>query len=198
MVAPTMSRSSPVSVLGALAIILMAGCASSQMSRIDRNRDAYETWPVEVRQSILDGKVEQGMTPEMVEVAWGRPTEIESQGGPGNEVWVYKSGGDDGSVLYPNGASYPAGGVYGGNRPSIGVAVGNGGVLGGGVGIGGGGMGYPGGGMGYPGGGMGYPGGGYPRAGMGGPVMVSGPTPPDVKEVVFRNGVVYKADSPVP
>jgi hypothetical protein len=54
----------------------------------------------------------------------------------------------------------------------------------------GGGMG--GGGMGYPGGGMGYPG------GMGGSAIVTPPTPPDIKEVVFRNGVVHRADKPTP
>ena len=49
-----------------------------------------------------------------------------------------------------------------------------------------------GGGMGYPGGGMGYPG------GMGGSAIVTPPTPPDIKEVVFRNGVVHRADKPTP
>ena len=194
-----MSRIFSVSLLGTLAIALSAGCASSQMSRIDRNRDVYLTWPIEVQQAVLDGKVEPGMTPEMVEVTWGRPTEIVTQGGTGDEVWVYQSGGSDGSVMYPGGGVYPGGrsgypgGVYGGgypsNRPSIGIGVGSGG----GVGIGGGmGGGMGGGGMGYPGGGLGYPG------GLGGSAIVTPPTPPDIKEVVFRNGVVHRADKPTP
>src|SRR5256885_11275089 len=54
---------------------LVAGCGTPQISRIDRNREIYETWPLEVRQAVLDGKVEQGMTPDMVRVAWGEPTE---------------------------------------------------------------------------------------------------------------------------
>jgi hypothetical protein len=44
---------------------------------------------------------------------------------------------------------------------------------------------------GYPGGV--YPGGGYPGAGMGTPI-VTPPTPPDIREVVFRKGVVHRAD----
>ena len=30
--------------------------SSAQMSRIDRNRDMYETWPLEIRQAVLDAK----------------------------------------------------------------------------------------------------------------------------------------------
>ena len=186
-----MSRYFPVLFAGLLSMGMNAGCSSSQMSRIDRNRDAYETWPVEIRQAVLDGKIEQGMTPEMVEVSWGRPTEIVAQGSTGDEVWVYSTGGDPGSVMYPGGAVYPGGGYPRG--PSI--TVGTGGPMGGGIGIGGG---MGGGGVGYPGGGMGYPGGGmgYPRAGGMGTPIVTPPTRPEIREVVFRNGVVHRADEP--
>jgi hypothetical protein len=186
-----MSRNFAASLAGLFALGLAAGCASSQMSRIDRNRDVYETWPIDVRQAVLDGKVEQGMTPQMVEVAWGKPTEVVSQGNSGDEVWVYKTGGDDGTTIYPGvgggvypgtgyppGAGYP-GGVYGGGGyPQPGIVVGTGGRMGGGIGVG------------VGGGGMGYPGGG-----MGAPIMTR-PTPPDIREVVFRNGVVHRADNP--
>lgn len=183
-----------------LAAVLLSGCASGQMSRIDQNRDIYETWPIETRQAVLDGKVEPGMTPDMVKVAWGTPTEVVTNpgGGPGDEVWVYRKGGEDpGAMGYPGGPSYPAGGGYpGGGYPSsypggmgsggtIGVSTGRGGtgiITGGSTGIGiGGSM-----------GGIGIGGGG---GGMGGPMM-SRPNPADVKEVVFRNGVVYRADQP--
>ena len=179
-----MSRNLPVAVLGLLATGLAAGCASSQMNRIDRNRDLYESWPIEIRQAVLDGNVEPGMTPDMVELSWGRPTEIVNQGGAGDEVWVYKIGGDEGSVYYPGagGGIYPAGG-YPSNRP--GIVLGTGSGMGGRIGVGGTvGGGYPGG---------VYPGGGYPGAGMGTPI-VTPPTPPDIREVVFRKGVVHRAD----
>lgn len=174
-----------------LATGLFSGCASSQMSRIDLNRDIYETWPIETRQAILDGKVEPGMTPDMVKVAWGRPTEIVTQSNTGDEVWVYKKGGTEPSVYYPpgtagsggiygGGAGYP-GGVYPGGGTGVSIGTGRGGTTIGtntGIGIGSGGV--------IGGGGMG---------GMGGPVMTPG-TPPEIREVVFRNGVVQRADAP--
>ena len=91
------------------AMILASGCSSSQMSRIDRNRDLYEAWPLEIKQAVLDGKVEAGMTPDMVRVAWGEPSEIVSQSANGDEIWVFKKGGSEGSVYYPGGggAQYP-------------------------------------------------------------------------------------------
>lgn len=165
-----------------LLAIGLAGCGSAQMSRIDRNRELYESWPIDIRQAVLDGNVQPGMTPDMVEVAWGKPTEIVQQGGPGDEVWVYKTGGDEGSVYYPG----AGGGVYGpGGYPSgrPGIVLGTGSGMGGRIGVGG-----------TVGGG--YPGGVYPGGvgtGMGTPI-VTPPTPPDVREVVFRGGVVHRAD----
>jgi hypothetical protein len=197
--ADTMKRRQSFSVLGlfALGVVgLAGGCASSQMSRIDRHRDIYETWPIEVRQAVLDGKVEPGMNSDMVRVAWGNPTEVTSSPA-GDEIWVYSKGGDPGSVYYPGGASYPGGGYPGGagypggvypggvvGGPGIGISTGRGGTsvgATGGIGIGGGT-----GGVGIGGTGMG---------GMGGPIMTR-PTPPEIREVVFRGGLVVRADKP--
>ena len=185
-----MKRGHSFSVVLLLAVGFAGGCASSQMNRIDRNRDIYETWPIETRQAVLDGKVEAGMNPDMVLVAWGKPSEV-TVSPAGDEIWVYTRGGDPGSVYYPGGgASYPGGvypsgnypgGVIGG--PGIGISTGRGGTsIGatGGIGIGG-----------TVGGPIGVGGVG----GMGGPI-VTAPTPPEVREVVFRNGVVARADPP--
>lgn len=170
-----------------LASGFLAGCASSQMNRIDSNREIYESWPIETKQAVLDGKVEPGMTPDMVRVAWGKPTEVVVQGSNGDEIWVYKKGGTDPQVFYPGGgaAGYP-GGVY----PSGGVG-GQGGsvVIGGGRGMGtsvgvGGGVGSG-----------GIIGGGSNSGIYGSPVVTPG-TPPEIREVVFRNGVVSRADAP--
>lgn len=180
-----------VALLGAAAGL--AGCASSQMNRIDRHRDIYETWPLEVRQAVLDGKVEPGMNADMVVVAWGKPSEVATSPA-GDEIWVYKRGGNDGSVYYPGGGmgTTGIGGVggiggtgvgIGGSGTGIGISTGRGGtVIGssGGIGIGGG------------VGGIGGIGG---MGGMGGPIITP-PTPPDVREVVFRGGVVVRADPP--
>ncbi len=183
----TMKRRGSFGVVGALCVAVLAGgCASSQMSRIDRNRSIYETWPLEVRQAVLDGKVEPGMDQDMVRVSWGEPSQISSSPA-GDEIWVYSKGGDPGSVYYPGGSGIGMGGTgtgIGVGGSGIGVSTGRGGTsIGttGGIGIGGsvGGVGIGGGGMG----------------GMGTPIMTR-PTPPDIREVVFRSGVVVRADKP--
>ena len=169
---------------------LVSGCGTPQINRIDKYRDIYETWPIEVKQAVLDGKVEVGMTPEMVVVSWGEPTEkVQRSNSAGDEeIWVYRKGGDDGTMMVPMGGGYPASmGGMGGS--SIGIQTGRGGtgIIGGtGIGMGGTVMGSPGIGMGGP---MG--------TGMGtAPVIMTRPTPAEEREVVFRNGVVYRADLP--
>jgi outer membrane protein assembly factor BamE (lipoprotein component of BamABCDE complex) len=73
----------------------LTGCATSTtpMNRIDANRAEYETWPLAVKQAILDGRVEKGMTAKQVEVALGEPAskEIRETRSGTQEVWVYKS-----------------------------------------------------------------------------------------------------------
>lgn len=181
----TMKRRHSFSVvcLCALGVVGTAGgCASSQMSRIDRNRDIYETWPIETRQAVLDGKVEPGMNSDMVRVAWGNPTEVTSSPA-GDEIWVYAKGGDPGSVYYPGtvgGGTIGMGGTgIGMGGSGIGISTGRGGtIIGstGGIGIGGG---------------MG----GVGMGGVGAPIITR-PRPPDIREVVFRDGVVVRADLP--
>lgn len=186
MISATMKRGHSFSVLWLCALgsaLLAGGCSSSQMSRIDRNRAIYETWPLEVRQAVLDGNVEPGMDYDMVRVAWGEPSEV--SGTPaGDEIWVYKKGGDPGSVIYPGGSVGMGGSGIGMGGSGIGISTGRGGTSIGtstGIGIGGG------------IGGVGI--GGTGVGGMGGPI-VTRPTPPDVREVVFRGGVVVRADKP--
>jgi hypothetical protein len=200
-----------------VAACFLAGCtSSSQMRRIDANRDIYEQWPIEMRQAVLDGNVAEGMTPEMVEMAIGKPTEISTRSGTpqtgDDEIWIYRTGGyeQDPTMMGPS-AAYPGGyppgypGAYpgstypgsypGGMYPSSGGVAISSGRGGGisiippsvGIGIGSGGAtigsGYPSAIGGYPGG---YPGSGYPTM----------RTPVEEREVVFRNGVVYRADPP--
>lgn len=186
-----MNWSPAFSLVLTCATFAIGGCASSQMSRIDRNRDIYETWPLEMRQAVLDGKVEPGMNPDMVRVAWGEPSEI-SVSPAGDEIWVYAKGGDPGSVIYPGGGVGMGGsGIgMGSTGTGIGISTGRGGTVvgtSGGIGIGGG-MG----GVGIGGGGIGGVGG---MGGMGGPI-VTRPTPADIREVVFRKGVVVRSDKP--
>lgn len=177
------------------------------MNRIDANREIYEQWPIEMKQAVLDGKVEEGMTPEMVMMAIGKPTEVNTRSGTpqtgDDEVWVYRTGGvEQDPNMYP-GAAYPGGGYPGSTYPgaaypggmypgSTGAGIvmspGRGGgiaVIPPSVGIGiGGGTGIS--------GGIGGMGGGYP-GGMGS-TMPMQRTPVEEREVVFRNGVVLHAD----
>lgn len=177
--------------IGLLAVLWLGGCASGQMNRIDSNRDLYETWPLETRQAVLDGKVEPGMNSDMVTVAWGKPTEVVTNGG-GDEVWVYKTGGEDTAAMnYPG--TYPPGTVAGGGYPyptggmgGSGIGMGGGNVIGVSTGRGGTGL--------ITGSSIGM-GGTIGGGGMGG-MPARRPSPVEVREVVFRNGVVLRADEP--
>lgn len=57
---------------------------SRPIDRIEAHRPIYATLPLEVRQLLLDGRVMQGMTGEMVFLAWGWPVEADG------ERWVYE------------------------------------------------------------------------------------------------------------
>jgi hypothetical protein len=107
------------------ATLVLTGCSTSPMSRIDANRALYESWPLEVKEAILDGKVVKGMTPEMVEMAAGKPTEITSRGVQAgtDEVWIYRKGGG-GSLLGNTGVSLGGAiGTGGGGGISVGTGT---------------------------------------------------------------------------
>jgi hypothetical protein len=164
-------------------LLLLAACSSPSspnaiMDRVDAKRDIYETWPIEIKDAVLSGQVLRGMTPDMVFVARGKPSERVDRGN-GDEVWVYHiSGGESGGgMLGGGGGMLPRGTT---------VSVGTGG-----------GAGYP---TGYP---SGYPG-TYPGAAGSGvyipPIVLGGgggggtyePTVED--QIVFRNGRVTHGD----
>jgi hypothetical protein len=95
-----------------LAAWLLAGCTTTPMNRIDANRSLYDSWPVEVRQAVLDGRVEKGMTPEMVEMSIGKPSQKETRPGRqgADEVWIY--GGSGSSPLKGANIGVGVGPVY--------------------------------------------------------------------------------------
>ena len=78
-----------------LTAMFASGCSSSPMSRIDANRALYESWPFEVQEAVLNGRVVIGMTPEMVQMVLGKPSEVMARAGKKGEeeVWIYKTGG---------------------------------------------------------------------------------------------------------
>ena len=119
-----------VSSTALVVVAFAAGCVSSSpMSRIDANRGLYESWPLEVQEAVLSGKVEKGMTPEQVQMSIGKPSQTYTRPGRTSEqvIWVYTKGGDGGPM----------------KNTSVSVGGGIGGIgVGGGVPIGGGGGGY--------------------------------------------------------
>ena len=108
-----------------ISVSFLAACAStSPISRIDANRAVYESWPFETQQAVLNGEVKTGMTPEMVEMSIGKPSQVDSRPGKNgqDEIWIYKKGGGVGSLLGNTGVSI-GGGIGGVN---IGTGMGGG------------------------------------------------------------------------
>lgn len=114
--------------------VFLGGCASSSpISRIDADRAKYESWPLDVQQAILNGEAIKGMTPEQVEMALGKPTQVVTRSAKSgdDEVWVYRKGGalsGLGGVLKNTGVS------IGGGTGGVGVGTSVGGGGGGGPG----------------------------------------------------------------
>lgn len=100
-----------------LAAGLLAGCSSSPISRIDSNRSAYESWPIDVQEAVLNGQAKKGMTPEQVEMALGKPSQVVARSGKAgeDEVWIYRKGGTTGSSILNNTGVSLGGGVGGVN-----------------------------------------------------------------------------------
>jgi hypothetical protein len=127
-------------VLALAAAGLLAGCATSTspFTRIDANRPLYDSWPLEVKEAILDQRVIAGMDADMVRMAIGEPTEINTRPDPRSrvmeEVWIYRTRGSSGgggggmrntSVSVGGGT----GGVYVGGSPMILGGGGGGGAI---------------------------------------------------------------------
>lgn len=74
------------------AALLLAACSTSSLSRIDADRELYESWPLDVQEAVLEQRVINDMTPEQVEMAVGKPTEKTVRSGRqgSEEVWIYR------------------------------------------------------------------------------------------------------------
>ncbi len=130
------------------AAFFFAACSTSPMSRIDANRAVYESWPVDMQEAVLENRAVPGMTPEMAEMALGKPTSIDHRSVKDGEeeIWTYKKGSAHLPSLLEN-TNISLGGSVGGVGVSSGVPMGRG-----------------------------------------------RPVDADTKEVVFKNGVVIRAD----
>lgn len=101
----------------------LAACSSSPMSRIDAERGKYDSYPIEVRQAILNGEAIKGMTAEQVEMSLGKPSQVITRSAKGgdDEVWVYRKSAGIGGALRNTGIS------IGGGTGGVGGSVGTGG-----------------------------------------------------------------------
>jgi hypothetical protein len=90
---------------------LLGGCSTSPLSRIDSNRALYESWPLDIQEAVLEGKVLKDMTPEQVEMSVGKPKEKSARNARNGveEVWIYREGGGG-----PNLGGLTVGGSVGG------------------------------------------------------------------------------------
>lgn len=102
------------------AVWFFAACSTSPLSRIDSNRALYESWPIEIQEAVLNKQVKVGMTPEMVQMAVGKPTEVVTRSvqSHDDEVWVYRTGGGGGGLLSGVSIGGGAGGVSVGGSSS--------------------------------------------------------------------------------
>lgn len=104
-------------------MLMVAACSSSPLSRIDSNRARYESWPLDVQEAVLNGEARKGMTPEQVEMALGKPTEVVTRSRAGeDEVWIYRKSNVGSSLLNNTGVS--VGGGVGGVSVGTGMGVG--------------------------------------------------------------------------
>ena len=109
-----------------LTVCALSACSTSPMSRIDSNRAKYESWPLDVQEAVLNGEARKGMTPEQVEMALGKPTQVVTRSARAgdDEVWVYRKSAVGSTLLNNTGVSVGTG-IGGVN---VGTGIGGGGA----------------------------------------------------------------------
>lgn len=99
--------------------LLLAAC-STPGSRADRYREQFDSWPPEVQDNVMAGRIDIGYTTEQVWVAIGEPDRVSTRTDPDgtSETWHYRS-------KEPR-FSWGIGVGTGGRNSSVGVGVGTG------------------------------------------------------------------------
>jgi hypothetical protein len=102
----------------------LAGC-STVSSRIARDREEFDRYPLAVREKIAAGEVDVGFTPDQVRMALGEPDRVATRTTPDgvSEVWGYRKKGPRFSV----GVGVGVFGGGGSTRVGTGVGVSTGG-----------------------------------------------------------------------
>lgn len=104
--------------LSVLAVFTIGCATQSPQTRISKNQDLFDTYPEAVQESIREGKVDPGFDADMVRMAIGDPSRVETRRTEDGEQTVY---------VYTRsspGLSFGIGGSRGGGGSSIGTGVG--------------------------------------------------------------------------
>jgi hypothetical protein len=89
---PLMSRILPILALATASILLVA-CSATPQSRIQANPSVFNELPPQYKNAVQQGRLEEGMPPSAVFLAWGHPTSV-SEGkinGKNTVRWLYSS-----------------------------------------------------------------------------------------------------------
>ena len=80
-------------LLGLVAVLLVAGCASTPSDRFAESKAVAAAWPAEVQAKVQQGIVEPGFTMDQVRVALGKADRVYTrQSEQGSfEIWAYLS-----------------------------------------------------------------------------------------------------------
>jgi len=84
--------SNSLAVLMAVVASSLIGCQSSGLARRKAERiEAYHSLDAEARARVDRGEIQAGMDKSAVFIAWGKPAEVRTVGGPGDAemVWDY-------------------------------------------------------------------------------------------------------------
>ncbi len=114
-------KTSPWTICLGAALLLASGC-STVSSRIDDHRALYESYPLEVRETIAAGQVAVGFDENQVTMALGSPDHVYTRTDLNgtSHVWGYRGRG-----LRPRiSLGVGVGGGGGGTRVGTGVGVG--------------------------------------------------------------------------
>lgn len=85
-----MTRRIPASLAALLLALAFAGCSTIE-SRIERNRDYFDSLPAADQARIRGGKIDLGFTPESVRIALGDPQRklFRRTADGDTEIWLY-------------------------------------------------------------------------------------------------------------
>ena len=106
-----------------LALLLLVGCQGPNLAeRIDTNMQDFDSWPLDVQETVREGRIDIGFTEEQVRVAWGEPDYVTRDRLPDGEgerwVWEKKS------PRVGIGVGVGTGGSRGGVGGTVGTSVG--------------------------------------------------------------------------